>query len=111
MNIVRKLENKIMSLFRRKKKDGINHVDLDDDKKIISSTGEIVGKAVDYSSAGELKKLAGQGYKLDYNEYDPTGSAPAFSNEPLYTYTISLKHDTEKVDHEDAALGITKSDL
>lgn len=59
MNIVRKLENKIMSLFRRKKKDGINHVDLDDDKKIISSTGEIVGKAVDYSSAGELKKLAG----------------------------------------------------
>ncbi len=103
-----------MSLFSRKKKVVINYVDLDEDKKIIASTGEIVGKAgkaVNYSSADELKKLAAQGYKLDYNEFDPTGSAPAFSNESLYTYTISLKHDTEEVDHEDANWGVTKSDL
>lgn len=103
-----------MSLFSRKKKVVINYVDLDEDKKIITSTGEIIGKAgkaVDYSSADELEKLADQGYKLSYNEYDPTGSAPAFSNESLYTYTISLKHDTEELDHADANLGITKNDL
>lgn len=72
-----------MSLFSRKKKVVINYVDLDEDKKIITSTGEIIGKAgkaVDYSSADELEKLPDQGYKLSYNEYDPAGSAPAFSN-------------------------------
>ena len=100
-----------MSLFSRKKKVVINYVNLDEDKKMITSTGEMIGKAgkaVDYSSADELKKLPDQGYKLSYNEYDPTGSAPAFSNESLYTYTISLKHDTEELDHADANLGITK---
>lgn len=105
----------MMSLFSKKKnKVVVNYIDLDNDGEKIATSGELigdVGTTIEYNTKKQVSALTAQGYKLDSNDFDPKGKTPTFPEDDDHVYVISFKHNLITVDHEDASLGINKSDL
>ena len=77
----------------------VNYVDADEGNKLITSSGDLTGKAgdkIDYSTAPTIKDLENKGYVL-VNDGFPAGAVYDNDDNTTQTYTVVLKHGTVPV--------------
>ena len=77
----------------------VNYVDADEGNKLITSSGDLTGKAgskIDYSTASTIKDLENKGYVL-VNDGFPAGAVYDNDDNTIQTYTVVLKHGTTTI--------------
>ena len=80
----------------------VNYIDSDNGNSVITSSGNLTGKAgsqIDYSTKTTLTDLENKGYVLVNNGFDPNGTAPSFDNDNGTTqvFQVILKHGTTTI--------------
>ncbi|WP_267495713.1 mucin-binding protein, partial [Limosilactobacillus reuteri] len=77
----------------------VNYVDADENNKVITSSGNLSGKAgdkIDYSTATTIQDLENKGYVL-VNDGFPAGATYDNDDGTVQTYTVVLRHGTQPV--------------
>ncbi|WP_301055307.1 mucin-binding protein [Lactobacillus hominis] len=77
----------------------VNYVDADDNNSVITSSGNLTGKAgakIDYSTQSTITSLENQGYELVHDGF-PTGATYDNDDNTTQTYTVVLKHGHQPV--------------
>ncbi|WP_304203425.1 YSIRK-type signal peptide-containing protein, partial [Lactobacillus intestinalis] len=77
----------------------VNYVDADEGNKLITSSGDLTGKAgskIDYSTKSTIQDLENKGYVL-VNDGFPAGAVYDNDDNTTQTYTVVLKHGTVPV--------------
>ncbi|KHE30023.1 hypothetical protein NH13_05205, partial [Lactobacillus acidophilus] len=77
----------------------VNYVDADEDNKLITSSGDLTGKAgetINYSTADTIKDLENKGYVL-VNDGFPAGAKYDSDDNTTQIYTVVLKHGTTTI--------------
>ncbi|WP_302606570.1 mucin-binding protein [Lactobacillus intestinalis] len=77
----------------------VNYVDSDEGNKVITTSGNLTGKAgakIDYSTASTIQDLENKGYVL-VNDGFPAGAVYDNDDNTTQTYTVVLKHGTVPV--------------
>ncbi|OCW64129.1 hypothetical protein BBP12_00865, partial [Limosilactobacillus reuteri] len=77
----------------------VNYVDADENNKVITTSGNLSGKAgerIDYSTATTIQDLENKGYVL-VNDGFPTGATYDNDDATVQTYTVVLRHGTQPV--------------
>ncbi len=80
----------------------VNYIDADDNNAIITSSGNLTGKAgekIDYSTASTIEELENKGYVL-VNDGFPAGATFDNDDNTTQIYTVVLKHGTVPVTPE-----------
>lgn len=104
--------NKFTDMFG-KKTATINFVDLDNENKIIATSGELSGKknnTIDFDAQKQIAQLQQEGYALADNNFDPKGEKPVFEEKDKI-FAISFHHGHETIDYEHPGLDYSKDDL
>nr|WP_263851271.1 MucBP domain-containing protein [Limosilactobacillus reuteri] len=77
----------------------VNYVDADENNKVITTSGDLSGKAgerIDYSTAATIQDLENKGYVL-VNDGFPAGATYDNDDGTVQTYTVVLRHGTQPV--------------
>ena len=77
----------------------VNYVDADENNKVITTSGNLSGKAgdkIDYSTATTIQDLENKGYVL-VNDGFPAGATYDNDDNTTQTYTVVLRHGTQPV--------------
>ena len=77
----------------------VNYVDADEGNKVITTSGDLTGKAgakIDYSTKSTIQDLENKGYVL-VNDGFPAGAVYDNDDNTTQTYTVVLKHGTVPV--------------
>ncbi|WP_311318380.1 mucin-binding protein, partial [Lactobacillus acidophilus] len=77
----------------------VNYVDADEDNKLITSSGDLTGKAgekIDYSTNSTIEDLTNKGYVL-VNDGFPKDATYDNDDNTTQTYTVVLRHGTQPV--------------
>ncbi|WP_267866844.1 mucin-binding protein, partial [Limosilactobacillus reuteri] len=77
----------------------VNYVDADENNKVITSSGNLSGKAgerIDYSTTTTIHDLENKGYVL-VNDGFPAGATYDNDDGTVQTYTVVLRHGTQPV--------------
>ncbi|MFR0608308.1 mucin-binding protein, partial [Limosilactobacillus balticus] len=77
----------------------VNYVDADEGNKVITTSGDLSGKAgdkIDYSTATTIQDLENKGYVL-VNDGFPAGATYDNDDGTVQTYTVVLRHGTQPV--------------
>ncbi|MBW3351207.1 mucin-binding protein, partial [Limosilactobacillus reuteri] len=77
----------------------VNYVDADENNKVITTSGNLSGKAgerIDYSTATTIQDLENKGYVL-VNDGFPAGATYDNDDGTVQTYTVVLRHGTQPV--------------
>ncbi|WP_306819593.1 mucin-binding protein [Limosilactobacillus reuteri] len=77
----------------------VNYVDADENNKVITTSGDLSGKAgerIDYSTATTIQDLENKGYVL-VNDGFPSGATYDNDDGTVQTYTVVLRHGTQPV--------------
>ena len=77
----------------------VNYVDADEGNKLITTSGNLSGKAgakIDYSTASTIQDLENKGYVL-VNDGFPAGAVYDNDDNTTQTYTVVLKHGTTTI--------------
>ncbi len=80
----------------------VNYIDADDNNAIITSSGNLTGKAgekIDYSTASTIEELENKGYVLVSDGF-PAGATFDNDDNTTQIYTVVLKHGTVPVTPE-----------
>ncbi|MCR1914721.1 mucin-binding protein [Lactobacillus johnsonii] len=80
----------------------VNYIDADDSNAIITSSGNLTGKAgekIDYSTASTIEELENKGYVLVSDGF-PAGATFDNDDNTTQIYTVVLKHGTVPVTPE-----------
>lgn len=104
--------NKFTDMFG-KKSAIVNFIDLDNDNKIIATSGELSGKknkVIDFDAQKQINELQQKGYALADNDFDPEGENPIFDQKDE-VYTISFHHGRQTIDYDHPGLDYSKNDL
>ncbi|WP_157046845.1 mucin-binding protein, partial [Lactobacillus kalixensis] len=74
----------------------VNYVDASENNKLITSSGELTGKAgekIDYSTTSTIQDLENKGYVL-VNDGFPAGATFDNDDNTTQVYTVVLRHGT-----------------
>uniref|UniRef100_UPI001E3E0C22 mucin-binding protein n=1 Tax=Limosilactobacillus reuteri TaxID=1598 RepID=UPI001E3E0C22 len=77
----------------------VNYVDADENNKVITTSGDLNGKAgdkINYSTATTIQDLENKGYVL-VNDGFPAGATYDNDDGTVQTYTVVLRHGTQPV--------------
>ena len=77
----------------------VNYVDADEGNKLITTSGNLSGKAgakIDYTTASTIQDLENKGYVL-VNDGFPAGAVYDNDDNTTQTYTVVLKHGTTTI--------------
>ncbi len=77
----------------------VNYVDADENNKVITTSGDLSGKAgerIDYSTATTIQDLENKGYVL-VNDGFPAGATYDNDDGTVQTYAVVLRHGTQPV--------------
>lgn len=77
----------------------VNYVDADENNKVITTSGDLNGKAgdkINYSTATTIQDLENKGYVL-VNDGFPAGATYDNDDSTVQTYTVVLRHGTQPV--------------
>lgn len=104
--------NKFTDMFG-KKSAIVNFIDLDNENKVIATSGELSGKknkVIEYDAQKQINELAQKGYQLADNDFDSDGENPVFDQKDEI-FTISFHHGHQTIDYEHPGLDYSKDDL
>ena len=77
----------------------VNYIDADENSKVITTSGDLSGKAgdkINYSTATTIRDLENKGYVL-VNDGFPAGATYDNDDGTVQTYTVVLRHGTQPV--------------